>query len=203
MIRAVLFDFGGVLALGGKAGSIQSIFAEIYGIDASNVRLDEVHEKLRTGLITTEEFFKVMNERHPGRVAATAALFTSTTDLFKKANAVYDLAYRLQAKGIKTGILSNVYAISADKLRDEKYYDGFDPLILSFEEHLAKPDEAIYKVAIEKTGVPAHDILFIDDQPRCLPPAEKLGMHTILAISPEQIVRDTEALIAKENDLTL
>jgi epoxide hydrolase-like predicted phosphatase len=203
MIRAVLFDFGGVLTEGGKAGSIARVFAKIYGIDEPGVKLEPYRAKYTRGQINTEEFFAAMNRTHPGDVLATKEAFNRHANIFEKCTAVYNLAELLRQHNIRTAILSNVFALSVEKLRAEGFYDGFDPLVLSCEEGIAKPDTEIYERAIEKLNLPPHEILFIDDQPKFLEPARKLGMQTVHAQSPSQIITDTLAILKTENNLGL
>lgn len=203
MIRAVLFDFGGVLTEGGKAGSIARTLAKIYGIDEPRVRMSPVREKLTRGQISDEEFFAELNRLHPGEAKATKENFYQHGDIFVRCEPVYQLAHILRGHGIRTAILSNVFPMSAAQLRAEGFYEGFDPLILSCDVKCAKPERAIYDVAVEKLDLPPHEIVFIDDQEKFLEPARKLGMQTIRADSPQQIVADTLALLKAENDVQL
>jgi epoxide hydrolase-like predicted phosphatase len=201
MIRAVLFDFGGVLTEGGTAGSIARIFAKIYGIDEPRICLDPYRQQLLRGEISDETFLEAINHRHAGDASATIETFNQCADIFVKSQPIYRLAQILRQHDIRTGILSNVFAMSVAKLRGEGFYDGFDPLILSCEEGLAKPEKTIYDAAIKQLDLPAHEILFIDDQPKFLEPAKKLGMKTIHAQSPQQIITDVLALLKTENNL--
>lgn len=202
MIKVVLFDFGGVLSNTGKKGFIQEKIAELYGLNPRDVDIADLHMDLRRGVSTDEQFFAALNRRFNGNISKEMFLnaVNGAVDVSAK---VYDLARRLRDHGIATGIFSNVFAMNAAAIRKQGLYDGFDPVLLSCDEGCAKPDEPFYKKAIERTGVQPHEMLLIDDQEKCLPPAKKLGMHVILATSPEQIVSDTEALINAENGITL
>jgi epoxide hydrolase-like predicted phosphatase len=202
MIKSVLFDFGGVLTEGGKNGFKGETLAELYGVDPSDMDIGDLHYMMRRGLGTEESFFEELNKRYHGNLTKEEFL-EHTHALTTPAKEVYELAETLRAHGIKTGILSNVFAMSAEQLRREGKYDGFDPVILSCEEGCAKPDEKFYETAIARVGVKPEEILFIDDQSKCIPPAQKLGMRTIVAVSPEQIVADTKTLIRKLNGIDL
>jgi epoxide hydrolase-like predicted phosphatase len=203
MIRAVLFDFGGVLTEGGKAGSIARVFAKIYGIDEPRIKLDPYREQYTRGEITDEMFFETMNRLHPGGDLATKEAFNEHADIFVKCEPVYRMAELLRQHNIRTAILSNVFSLSVEKLRADGFYEGFDPLILSCEEGSAKPDPEIYKRAAEKLDLPPHEIIFIDDQAKFLEPARKFGMQTVHAQSPQQIIADTIAILKAENNLEL
>lgn len=202
MIKMVYFDFGGVLTESGTRGFIQRTIAELYNIPAEQVAIEDLHALLRRGKATDEFFFTELNKRFGGSI--TKEMFLAKADAgLKKSMEVYDLAASLRARGIRTGILSNVFAMNAHDLTQKGYYEGFDPIVLSCTEGHAKPEPELYLVAIKKSGVNAEEILFIDDQPKCIPPAEALGMHTVLAVSPAQIVADTKQVIAELNGVAL
>lgn len=199
MIKAVLFDYGGVLSPGGR--TISGVYSRLLGIPQDEVDLADLHIEYRRGDISTEDFFIKLSEQY-GKVV-TAEKFLEYSDIFVKNQAVYELAANLRKQGIKTGILSNVYELSADILRKDGYYDGFDPVVLSCEEGLAKPEPEFYKIAIEQLGVDPKEILFIDDQEKCFPPATALGMHTLKADNEKQIVDAIKTILKTENNLDL
>lgn len=199
MIKAVLFDFGGVLSPGGK--SLRALYAKLLDIPEEDVRFDKDSDDFRRGNITPDKFFNRLSQKYGKNV--TTEEFNNLSDLFVKNQAVYVLAASLRKNGIQTGILSNVYINSADILQKGGYYDEFEPKILSYNEGLAKPDPEFYKLAVNRLGLSADQVLFIDDQEKCLVPARELGMHVIKADNEEQIVADVRALFRKENGLAL
>ncbi len=199
MIKAVLFDFGGVLSAGGQ--DVKNTLAAMLGVDPDAVILDQLHEDYRRGLISTDEFFKDFGKKHHTHV--TAEQFMASSDIFNRSQPVYDLAMRLRQKNIHTGILSNIYPETAKVLKLKGFYNEFEPLLLSCKEHFAKPDKEFYEIALAKLNLKPENILFIDDQDKCLPPALELGMHVIKALRPEQIVKDTTKLIMQENNFKL
>lgn len=199
MIKAVLFDYGGVLSPGGR--TLRPLFSKLLDIPEADVEYTDLHEELRRGDISTDDFFIKLGEAHGKNI--TAEKFLEYSDIFVKSQVVYDLAAQLRKHGIKTGILSNVYKISADILRKDGYYDGFDPVVLSCERGLAKPQPEFYQQAILEVGCKPGEILFIDDQDKCFPPALELGMQVIKAKTEQQIVDDTKALFKEQNGLEL
>jgi HAD superfamily hydrolase (TIGR01509 family) len=60
---------------------------------------------------------------------------------------------------------------------------------------MRKPDLEIYEQVLGKLKVKPEEILFIDDQLENIEPAQKLGMHTVLAKEPGQIIADVEAIL--------
>lgn len=204
MIKAVLFDHGGVLSEGGKAGAIRQIFAKAYKLDPETLRFEDIGLDALKGTVSDDAFLVKMNQHHAkGTSVVTRQDFMATVDHLVPSEAVYDLARRLRKHGIRTAILSNTFRMTAESLRKRGLYDEFAPLILSCDVGMAKPERGIYELALKKLNLRPQEVLFIDDQQPFLDPAKALGIHTILAVSPTQIVRDTERLLQQENNLRL
>jgi len=53
-----------------------------------------------------------------------------------------------------------------------------------------KPNPKIYEFALAKTGSSPEETIFIDDKQRMLEPARKMGIKTILFISPRKLKED-------------
>ncbi|HZP55773.1 MAG TPA: HAD-IA family hydrolase [Candidatus Saccharimonadales bacterium] len=113
------------------------------------------------------------------------------------------LAKKIKASGLKIGILSNIFLAAAIVFKLTGGYRGFDPIILSFKEKVAKPNAPIYEIAIKRLGVKPEEILFIDNLEVNIAAAKSLGMKTILAKSSKQVVRDIKEVLLKENKLDL
>jgi epoxide hydrolase-like predicted phosphatase len=203
MIKAVLFDFGGVLSQAGKRGSIRDLLGKVYGLDIDVSKAGEAFHKIWRGKISNKEFFAEIKRHYPDSPVVTEQDFIRHMEKFVRSELVYKLAETLRAHGIATGVLSNIFGVSGTALKEGGYYEGFEPVLLSFESGYAKPDPEFYQMAIDKLGVRPGEILFIDDQQYVLDPAKAIGMHTLLATSPEQIVRDTKALIKELNGVSL
>jgi epoxide hydrolase-like predicted phosphatase len=203
MIKAVLFDYGGVLTAAGGKGSVQKIVSKHHKVDIENVDIEDLIDPLRRGKISGTEFFAKLAERYHSNDPLSEEQFFEMHDLTKKSALVYELAENLRKHGIKTGILSNIFQFNADLLRKAGLYDGFDPLILSCEVKTAKPDIEIYELAVRELGVKPDEIIFVDDQEKCWPSAQRLGMKIVKAVSPEQIVHDVKALIRQDGDILL
>jgi len=74
------------------------------------------------------------------------------------------LLARLRESGVRQCFLSNMPAPFAEHLeRSHGFLRWFDQGIFSSRVHLLKPDPAIFALAAERFGVPARDLVFIDD----------------------------------------
>ncbi|NOU92837.1 HAD-IA family hydrolase [Paenibacillus sp. LMG 31456] len=72
----------------------------------------------------------------------------------------------LQARGLQLGIISNFAPTLPDILQKKGIAHYFDPIIVSTLVGLEKPDPAIFKLALEQSGLLAEDVLYIGDHDR-------------------------------------
>ena len=85
------------------------------------------------------------------------------------------------ARHYYVGILSNTMPGFIQALKDEGLIPAvrFDAVVDSSEVHALKPESKIYEAAAAKAGMPAEQILLIDDNRPNLMAAEAIGWHTI------------------------
>ncbi|KQX45288.1 HAD-IA family hydrolase [Paenibacillus sp. Root444D2] len=69
----------------------------------------------------------------------------------------------LKARGFRIGIISNFAPTLKAILEDKGILHDFDPVIVSTEVGLEKPDPAIFQLALDRAGLEAKDILYIGD----------------------------------------
>lgn len=81
----------------------------------------------------------------------------------------------------KVGLLSNIGEGFVEDLKAKGLIPNiqYDVIIDSSEVGIIKPDTKIYQVAQAKAGVPAGEILFIDDSRANLIPAQQMGWHVM------------------------
>ncbi len=70
----------------------------------------------------------------------------------------------------------------------------FDTMVISCEEHLTKPNPAIYRLMIERLGVPASECFFTDDNPVNIEAARAIGMTAAPFTGVDQLKRDLAAI---------
>jgi epoxide hydrolase-like predicted phosphatase len=204
MITGVLFDYGGVLAVGGAKGAVRRMLAAGLGIQPEALRdLGQSYYLLMRGEMTNEAFLQNLYQLHPDAKRPTVDDLMRVADIFQPAPEVYDVARRLREHGLRTGILSNMFAFVARRLREKGMFEGFDPVLISSDVHYMKPDPAFFALGIKAWGVsPAH-ILYVDDREEMVAAAERMGMQGLLAVEPAQIVRDIRQAVLQQNKVGL
>jgi epoxide hydrolase-like predicted phosphatase len=200
MIKAFLFDWGGVMSKGGRGGELGVRFGHALDIEptAAWQLLSLAWKDFSMGTIDELELWRRVEK------AYGKPLSPSQRDIWNKwedaslLSEMEALVVRLKQEGYAVGLVSNTIPVTAAEIRNHGGYAIFDFTILSCEVHCAKPDPAIYVLAMSKLrGIRPDETVFIDDQERCLEPARNLGMYTIQSNSAHQVIQDVEALIAQ------
>ena len=99
-----------------------------------------------------------------------------------------DILEKLKNAGYPLYVLSNWPAEKFELVRPlYPFLEWFDGIVISGEVGLVKPDQAIFKVLLERTGHPADECLFIDDHLTNITVARALGFQTIQFLSAQQL----------------
>lgn len=104
------------------------------------------------------------------------------------------LAKKLRKTGYKVPLISNTGPMHAFVSKKMGWYAAFSPVILSFEVNCMKPQRRIYLIALRMLNAKPDECVFIDDHRKCLIPARKLGMRTILFKNSKQLMRELKKL---------
>ncbi len=99
-----------------------------------------------------------------------------------------DILRELKEAGFKLAGLSNWPREKYLMIKGQyQFLAWLDPLVISGEVGVAKPDPDIYQILLQKVGVPAGDCIFIDDMPENIRAAARQGFETIHFSSAENL----------------
>ena len=108
-----------------------------------------------------------------------------------------DVLHELKSKNYMCYVLSNWSAETFKGMtNDYPFLNLFDGLLISGEDKLIKPDEAIYKLAISRFKLIPNKTVFIDDKIENIQAAKKLKLNTVHLKDPNKI----EIEISKFNE---
>ena len=97
----------------------------------------------------------------------------------------------LKEKGLKTGILSNMGDSVLESIQREfAWIADFDVLIWSYQHNLAKPEEAIYRLLLDRLGTAPEETLFLDDKIENIQAARHLGIQALQFSTVDQLRQD-------------
>jgi len=103
----------------------------------------------------------------------------------------------LRRLGVKLGIVSNTFVNRASlerHLQNLGLFDFFSVQLYSYEFNIRKPDRELFRIAAEKIGVPAANILFVGDRiDNDILPAMASGMRAALKEAYTNAGRKTPA----------
>ena len=87
---------------------------------------------------------------------------------------------KILSQKYKIGIIANQELGTKDRLQQQGILQYIDLVIASAEEGVAKPDEKIFKIALERAACKSDNAIMIGDRiDNDIIPAKKLGFHTI------------------------
>lgn len=208
MVRGVLFDSGDTLVrpIGGKwfPGLHFHAIMAAHGIrDIGGARLEEAlnrgmryldaHHLVETEAAEREQFkryYQVLLETlgvpgpHDAVVIDLADARFSQPEIepFPDTVPVLDT---LREKGLLLGIVSNAWPSLEWQYRVLGLRHYFGPFVISARVGRCKPDERIFRRAIQESRLPPTALLFVDDEPDYVAQAIALGMNGVV-IAREQ-----------------
>ena len=191
MIRAIVFDLGGVLIDLSFENCVRA-FVDILGFDRIYELLDLSHQKgiygdMEAGLVTADEFrAEVLRGSRPGAVPADvdrcmAALLTGMDP--KKVELLERLAEKYAIYG-----LTNNNEISVERMHKIYEENGLDwqrvfrKEFISCRMKLMKPSREIFDAAAAEIGFPPEEILFVDDSQKNVDGAIAAGWQSVLYV---------------------
>lgn len=182
MIRAILFDIGGVLLrthdhsyrhnwdqkLGLPPGSVEHA---VFNSDAGRAA--------QLGHITTPQLWQQIADRFELSALESKQLQRDFWAGDVLDEALVALIRRLH-DGYKTAVISNYSDILPHLINDEwQIGDAFDLLTVSSLENVMKPDSEIYTRTLDKLNLPPEQTVFIDDFFHNIEGATHVGIHGI------------------------
>jgi putative hydrolase of the HAD superfamily len=115
---------------------------------------------------------------------------------FLVVDAMIELVRELRDHGYTTGLLTNIFAEFRPTLEEHIDLTLFDVVVDSSEVGLRKPEPEIYALTTERLGVPADEVVYLDDFEANLDGARAAGWTTIHVTEPEVAIADLRALLA-------
>ena len=188
-MRNIIFDFGGVLVGLDRRRCIDAFVRIGAGAIAGYVdecRQEDLFHDLEVGDTDVSQFCDAVRRACPGCTAtdddicsAWNALLTGIPRRRLDKLAELKRAYRLV-------LLSNTNPIHWRKAADDYFTQGgltvgdyFEKTYLSYEMHMLKPGEAIFRKVLDDSGMTAGETVFIDDSAANCAAAGRLGIKTV------------------------
>ena len=194
-IKNIVFDFGGVLVDWNPRYLYDKYFgdAEQSQWFLDNICLYSWNLQMDGGKPFAEGV-KELQAEHPEWSEAIAIYHTRWVEMMGgEVAGTADVLRSAKAAGYKIYGLTNWSAETFPMIRDTyPVFQEFDGIVVSGEEHLLKPDAAIYRCLLERYALRAEESLFIDDNQDNVAAARAIGMEAVHFESAEQLVQVLE-----------
>ena len=196
-IKTVVLDIGGVLV-----GFDFRDFILSKGNDpemTERIIRDTVHSRwwkeYDRGYMTDDEIMDKFCEEDPEIAERIRATFADIKGMLTRREETIPWIRALKAAGYQVLLLSNYSQRALDGCPDANdFLDEADGGILSFRDHLIKPDPAIYRLLMERYHLVAEETVFVDDTPENIDAAVALGWAGVVWHDRAQTERELHAL---------
>ena len=209
MIRAVFWDFGGVITT--SPFDSFNIYEESKNLPKDLIRTinstnpdNNAWAKLERSEIDQEEFdslFEVESQQFghsvPGKQVLALLKGQIRPEMVKALREIKD-------KLIQGCLTNNIQSTEGQELEtDNAAISGthqeimglFDFVFESSKENVRKPDPKFYQLACKRGKVNPNEVIFLDDLGINLKPAKALGMKTIKVVKAEDALQDLQDLL--------
>jgi len=196
-IAALFLDIGGVLLTNGWDHNMRRRAAEVFGLDYEemNERHHLTFDTYEEGKLSLDEYLRRVvfyKERSYSMQDFRSFMFAQSEPYPDMIGLVRELKerYNLRIAAISNeGRELTVYRIR--KFGLAKFIDFF---ISSCFVHFRKPDEDIYRVALDVAQIPPEEVAYIEDRPMFVYVAEGLGIRGIRHVDYESTREALSAL---------
>ena len=196
MIKAVIFDWGGVLLYNPSIGT-KEYCAKRLGVNESKfIKIyDKYEPDFQKGKISESNFWKKIYENLEIPIPKSKILWnTVLEETYKSNDPVINIAKSLKKQGYKIGYLSNTEMPAIDFFNKQNY-DFLDVVVFSCIEGYVKPEKKIYEIILNRLGVQSEEAIFIDDKETNIEGAKKLGINTILFKDSNQLIHELKKFL--------
>ena len=195
MIKAIVFDYGGVLAFPGDFDILKNTYSKLFGIP-----VDTFYPIFRKNwnLWKTDKLNEVQFWEENSKEFGFDYDFEQVKEILRNINTLNEEIVPL-IKGLRTNY--KVYILSnqtrewlGDEIKRFNFNELFDDIFASYDAKSAKPGKEIYLKFLEKFNLKADECVFIDDKKENVDTARELGFKGIIFTSLEQLKLDLKKL---------
>ncbi len=192
------FDLGNVLVFFDHGKCVHNL-ATLAGVPDARMRHivfeSGLEDRYESGAISSLEFVQAIEHAVQKSLDPTAVL-EAAADMFWENESILPVLDQVQRQGIRLGLLSNTCEAHWNWIVQKRYrtvLGWFEHHVLSYEVKSMKPASSIYEEAMRLTGVPANEILFVDDRIDNIEGARAAGWNGIPFVDAAGLLRTMEA----------
>lgn len=183
MIKAIIFDFAGVIGADGYWVWLRKVVPDI---DSQKPYFLKLSEKVDRATISNKEFLEQLSKR----IGVSKETIWPTVRKHIIINRELLKFIKPLKEKYKIGLLSNfTHEWLREVINENHLSEYFDQILISSEQKLIKPELEFFQKMFDLLGVNKEQVIFIDDRDYQVEAAEKFGIKSILFTSNEQLQR--------------
>lgn len=194
-IRALFWDVGGVLATNAWDHAERDLAIQKFHLDkgAFETRHSEVVAAFEEGKLGLNDYLG-KTVFYQLRTFSREEFQRFMFSLSQPKPEVLTLASSLSKKYLMGTINNESRELNAYRIEKFGLAGTFDLFVSSCFVGIRKPDERIYRLALDLTQLAPAQCCFMDDRPANIDAATNVGMQTVLVKDPQQLQSDLQAL---------
>lgn len=189
----VYFDLGNVLLYFDHGIAARSM-AKLFGVEPEEIKRtvfdSDFQLAYEKGEITSQQFAEILSDKFQKQVPLDE-LLVAASDIFVPNMNMLPVLEKLKSMKIPMGLLSNTCDAHWNwitKMAYPQLQGWFDPLVLSFEVQLMKPDPEIYLLCAELAEIHPEGIFFTDDRAENVEGAIKASWNASVFTSADRLM---------------
>lgn len=193
MIKNLIFDFGKVLICYDFPPFLKTIFED----DDERLEFEKIFcsfefsQRCDLGVEPFTDIIRESQEKYPHWKKQLQEFHDRQLEIMTiEMPGMRELLTRLKANGYRLYGLTNWSSTVYPVIEKYSILRMMDDRLISSEEHLVKPDVAIYNRLCEKFGLVKEECLFTDDKPINIEGAKAAGMPAVLFTDARQYEAD-------------
>lgn len=202
MIKNLVFDFGKVLVDYDFSYIVDTFFEDKDELKKfkSLIVSDEFIDKCDKEDVPFSELIRQQQEKYPQWKNQLQQFHDRYVDfVLGEVPGMRILLAELKAEGYRLYGITNWCSVVHEVMkRYPEIFSLLDGRIISSEEHLLKPDVAIYHRFLEQYELLADECLFTDDKEANIEGAKAAGIHAILFRNAQQYKEDLNLFLSKQ-----
>jgi len=189
MIKAIIFDFFGVLVTEGFRRFCDKYFPH-----------DQQKRRQALDLVTAHDWGKISQKEYMSGLAGLADVDEAVVAAHMEDNQPNEPLLEFIKEELKPdykiGVLSNSGDDYLSQILDPEDTKMFDDIVLSFRYGMVKPQVEIFEFAAKRLNVKTSECIFIDDSPSHCEGSERAGMQAVLYKDFPSFKQQIEKLLA-------
>ncbi len=195
MIKQIILDIGYVLV---DYRPTQMLMDHGYSPEQARIFEQKVFDSpywaiLDLGTLSQEQVIEGYSMVYPEDAKGIEWFITHGELMHIPRPAVWDLVHKCKEKGYGIYILSNYSADLLEKhTKGASFWEDADGKVVSYQVHMAKPDERIYRHLLRTYGLDPSECIFYDDRQENTEAARKCGIEAVTITSEAHILQELQ-----------